>query len=87
MEITFRGQRTDNKEWVYWNEFGEYTEPFLDEFGMHSHVSRHDIIPETVGQFTGLKDKNGKKIYDGDIITGGDGYVPTNILWIDEYGG
>lgn len=83
------------------------------------------VIPETVGQYTGLKDGTkweqltekekldfynrnksedgisikyrnvddvkylwkGKEIYDGDIITGGDNNVPTQILWVDEYGG
>ena len=70
-EILFRGKRADNGEWVYGNlidsdsivgkivDFdGEY---FIPEFW-------YKVDPETVGQFTGITDKNGTKIFDGDIV-------------------
>ena len=67
-EILFRGKRVDNGEWVYWNQFGEYTKPFFGKYEAHSHVSELDVVCETVCQYTGLKDKNGNKIFEGDLI-------------------
>lgn len=66
-EILFRGKRKDNSEWVvgmlarYNSKFN--TANMVDEFEMLVPV-----IPETVGQYTDLTDKNGKKIFEGDIV-------------------
>lgn len=70
-EILFRGKRIDNGKWVegfyvlrpdgnhliYWKPFEEA-----------SQNTYHIVDPNTVGQFTGLTDKNGVKIFDGDIF-------------------
>ena len=86
-EIKFRGKRLDNGEWVY----GHYIKvtPYKDVDG-HRICTQDtwDMIPvdpASLGQFTGLRDKNGREIYEGDILHDFDWDCDGAVKWSSEH--
>ena len=89
-EILFRGKRFDNGKWVeglLWKKKYDTSKLFMSYFPNKDDDEDVVVIdPETVGEYTGLKDTNGKKIFEGDIVQYDKDGATYEIVFAEECG-
>jgi hypothetical protein len=80
--IKFRGLRVDGKGWVY----GHYYDDEIQSFIIYE-INTYEVIPESVGQFTGKLTINHMEIYEGDLIAPCNGGIPKQVVWDEIFCG
>jgi uncharacterized phage protein (TIGR01671 family) len=84
-EIKFRGKQVNTGEWLYGDLIHNNEQTLINPIFQEPYEYPDDfdgnVLPETVGEYTGLPDKHGKEIYEGDIVRGNKGNK-SNDVWV-----
>jgi hypothetical protein len=83
-KILFRGKRKDNGEWIEGSLLLFWDSTYIVPTSTNT-INRIEVVPETVGQFTGFTDMNGKKIFEGDVVRSCFGQPYSNGTYIVKF--